>query len=163
MTLIQVLIELLTANVGDPVKFKTAAVSNEIVIEAVVDDRNHRWVNIVSVDTYGMEDCNGVSLEVPYLDPPPCGYDYNSADNDIWYYDSYLVPGKESLYYGSRWEGNTFTFVDKPTDYRFKGREREKVQFYTCLVNTVSLENRGCVSWELNNRNQVKIHGVLSQ
>ena len=107
---------------------------------------HYRWTNQVLVDEKPPKDCNGVRPQVPYFDPPACGWEYGGADNEKYYWDSYKVSRRRHTEEFNR-RGNVYEFQDFP-----QGVVGEKVLFETCLVDTRTDENEWCKRWELTKR-----------
>lgn len=116
-----------------------------VMFTAVFSDTSqmeyYRWTNQVLSDSSVPVDCRGNKPTVPYYDPPTsCGWAYNPADNDKYYWDTELI---EDIRYTEEFHrrGNRYGFVDFP-----KGGN---VEFETCLVDIRVDKEIWCQRWYL--------------
>lgn len=113
-----------------------------VMFTAVFSDvdnmENYRWTNQVLKDSNPPVDCRGERPSVPYYDPPKCGWSYNPADNDKYYWET--EGGKR---YSEKYNrnGNEYNFIDFPRG--------GNVEFRTCLVDIRVDKEIWCKRWYL--------------
>ena len=118
----------------------------------------YRWVNTVLEDPKGMKDRAVTKLQAPYIDPPPGGFDYLVADDDIYYWDNNdckICRTEYKAFYNR--DGRKYQFIDYPRDYRLK--VGQKIKFRTCVVDAYDNDKElQCVKW-----NWIKQRGIFGK
>lgn len=121
--------------------------------------KNYRWVSVVTKDPYSLPDHKGDILVAPYIDPPPLGYDYQTADTNIFYYDDASFESgiaRHNIEHPKNRGEDFIAFLDCPTDSRLV--KEETVDFITCLININTAQSSQCVNWSLTSTKRLRIN-----